>query len=158
MITKWFQNFFDRPLFFQYWILWRYGFTSWTQYLTLVTSVASLAWGSCNALQLFLHGNTKVPELKTSLLCLIPILPHSIIIVGSYSLVLSFGTTITIILGSVLFTAFFVLSALFSDDIYTFIFNIFSASFSPVLFAKKFQTIGIGLQDQENINERKRTE
>ena len=61
-------------------------------------------------------------------------------IVGSYSLLFAYGLNLTIFLFSILFTTFFILSALFSNDFYTFVFTIFSAMFSPVLFVRSFES------------------
>ena len=124
-----------------------FGFTSWTQYVSLVTSVISLAWGSTNTLLLFLQGNKKIPSLKDALIGLIAILLHSVMIVASYSLLFSYGLNLTILIFSLLFTIFFILSALFSDDFYTFVFTIFSSAFSPVLFVRSF-----GLKNKEKLD------
>ena len=63
---------------------------------------------------------------------LIVVLPHTLLMVGMYSLFLYYQTKETLIIYSVLLVALFVLSLLFSENIYTFIFNILSAHFSPV--------------------------
>ena len=99
----------------------------------------SLAWGSTNALLLLLHGDRQIPSLTDALIGLVAILPHSLMMVLSYCLVLTYGIHITIILSSLIFVVFFILSALFSDDFYTFVFTIFSAFFSPVLFTRNFE-------------------
>ena len=106
-------------------------------HFSIVTSVISLAWGSTNTLLLLLK---KIPSLNDALFGLIAILPHSVMIVGSYSLLFAYGLNLTIFLFSILFTTFFILSALFSNDFYTFVFTIFSAMFSPVLFVRSFES------------------
>ena len=67
-------------------------------HFSIVTSVISLAWGSTNTLLLLLHGNKKIPSLNDALFGLIAILPHSVMIVGSYSLLFAYGLNLTIFL------------------------------------------------------------
>ena len=76
---------------------------------------------------------------------LIVVLPHTLLMVGMYSLFLYYQTKETLIIYSILLVALFVLSLLFSENIYTFIFNILSAHFSPVLFDKD-----IGSEKKDN--------
>ena len=122
--------------YFKCWIFWNFGFTDWSQYFSLATSIFSLAWGTTNGLLLFLNGNRKVPELANipgGLLC---ILPHTIMMTGGYSLLSAFGFNLSAIFFIFMFLAFFLLSAMFSNSFFSFVFSIFSSFFSPVLFSR----------------------
>ena len=125
----------------QFWILWSYGFTSDWQYIPLTLSVTSLAWGATNGLLYFISGEEKLPELSSAIFGLYPILTQVLTTVSAYSLLYTFLPKSLFVLLPFLFAAFFILSMLFSDDFFSFVFNLMSSFISPVLSTNKNEQI-----------------
>ena len=121
---------------FQLYVLWTFDTQSWTQYIALGSSILSCGFGTTVGHILLIYGNQRMPMFVDTVSGLICILPHTIMMTGGYTLVSAFGISLSLVIFSVLFLTLFILSALFCDDLFGFVFSIFSSFFSPILFSR----------------------
>ena len=125
-----------------------YGFNSWFQIISVVFSIFSVAKGTVDSLIMMKNGNKIAPKLKESMLGIIAILPDTILRAFSYSSVLVFcmhtqGSLVLrcVVLSvlAILLIVFFLLTCLISDNFESFVFSLFSAISSPLLFVRNFR-------------------
>lgn len=126
-------------------ILLSHGLDTWVQILSVAISIFSLAKGTTDSLVMMKNGNQKAPPLRDSFLGVLAILPETILRAFSHSIVIvaciqeSWEVKLTIlVLYMILMLLFFLLSAVTSDSLQSFIFSFFSSIMSPLLFDKHF--------------------